>query len=54
MHRDGRPEPEFFKAITPTHTAKIIPIVLMYVPGCVKIVHMRDGSLPSFLLNVNK
>ena len=51
--RDGRPGPESFKAVDTYTYSKIIPIVPMYVPGCVKIVHMRDGSSSSSLI-VNK
>ena len=55
MPRSGRPEPESFKAVdTPIHTAQIVPVVPLYVPGCIKTVHMRDGSSSSYLLNVNE
>ena len=48
--RDGRPDPESFKAIVTYTYRKIILIVPMHVPGCVRIVHMRGGSSSSSLM----
>ena len=50
MPRGVRPDPESLKAIDTYTYRKIIPIVPMYFPGCVKIVHMRDGSSPLSLI----
>ena len=41
----GRPEPESIKTIDTYTYNEILPIVTMYVPGCIMIVHMRDGSV---------
>ena len=41
---------QILKQETPIHTLKIVPKALM-CPRCIKIVHMRDGSLSSSMLN---
>ena len=46
----GRPEPQSFRAIDTYTYRKIVSILPMYVPGCIKIVHIREGSSSSFLI----
>ena len=46
MPKGGRPDQESFKGIDTYTYSKIIAIV----PGCIEIVHMRDGSSSSSLI----
>ena len=43
MPRGGRPDPESFKAMDTNTYSKNHTNRPMYVPGCIKIVHMRDN-----------